>query len=172
VSINRQPDIEIPGRTPEEVTAQILEADRALMAEGLAKLGVKPETIQKLRDLEGLARDGGRFLSMSVQKTHEIYFLQLVKLFEEAERIRTEFLDKDDISPKDKAFWRRLYLDMVKESGKGYQNTFDGARALAEMMMSSMPGPSPVHPVNISSTPSLSPAPRRERPGFTEYPSS
>jgi hypothetical protein len=136
------------------------------MSEGLAKLGVKPETIQKLRDLEGLARDGGRFLSMSVQKTHEIYFLQLIKLFEEAERIRKDYLDNDEISAKDKAFWRRMYLDMVKESGKGYKLTFDGARALAEMMMAGMPDPRPAQVDRPSIPP---PSRKRERPGFTPH---
>lgn len=148
----------------------MMAADRELLANGLTKLGLKPETIQKLRDLEGLAGDSGKFLSMSVNTMHQMFFGQMMHLYEQAENIREKFLKDDTLSMKERLMWNRMYMDIVREIGKGYKLTFDGARALTEMILAGLPAPPTQEPerrVN-DRPPTLPPARRRERPGFSD----
>lgn len=169
-TIGQRETPEVEGLGPDEVTRQFFEADRELMANGLSKLGLKPSTIQKLRDLEGLAEGSGKFLSMSVQTMHQMFFGQMMHLFERAEHIRETFLMKEDLPVKERMYWNRLYMDMVREIGKGYKLTFDGARALTEMLLAGLPAPPTAESerrVN-DRPPRLQPALKRERPGFSD----
>lgn len=117
----------------------ISEQDKELLHKGLSKLGVSESTLQKLRDLDGLAQSTGHFLSISLEKTHRMYFLQLVHLMELADSVRLRLMipkDADGYIDKDeaRAFFQKNYNDMVKEVGNGYKNMLAGAEAMVSML--------------------------------------
>lgn len=152
--------------TPDDVMAQIANMDRQILEKGFEKLGISEQTIQQLRDLEGLAANGGKFLSVSVESTHKMYFIQLVRLFEKAEQINKTYLQDKNLSAKDHAYWFRLYTDMVKEHGKGYQMMFQGAEALIAMLQASGRMPRPLPAPTVSPPKGVNGKPKKERPGF------
>lgn len=156
------------GLTPDDVMAQLGAMDRQILEQGFEKLGISQQTIQQLRDLEGLASNGGKFLSVSVESTHKMYFIQLVRLFEKAEQINKTYLQDKNLSAKDHAFWFRLYTDMVKEHGKGYQMMFQGAEALIAMLQAS--GRMPVAPGPSTPTPQIrnNTKAKKEKPAFAQ----
>lgn len=124
----------------------VSEADNEMLRNGLKKLGVSAETLTKLKDLDGLAQSAGHFLSISLEKTHRMYFLQLVHLMELADSIRIRlnkpkgeegYVESDEA----RAFFTKNYTDIVKEVGNGYKNMLNGAEAMVSMLSTARGAP-------------------------------
>lgn len=157
----------IESADPDQVMQSIIAQDRVILEQGMKKLGLKPETLDKLRDLDGLALNGGKFLSVSIQTMHKSYFMQLMRLWERSMEIETKYLNNENLEPKQRAFWYRMWSDMVKEHGKGYQMMFQGAEALITMLQAAghLPTPDPAPPVRPPAVGNAKP--KKERPSFT-----
>ena len=155
-AMSRQPkDLpQMPGMSQEDVelALAISDADNRILREGLAKMGINERTIAKLKGLEGLASSSGKFVAVALEKTHRMYFLQIVGLFEMADEMKErflvpkpnpekpgEFLDPvgDD---ETRALYYRNFTEMVKEGGRGYKQIMDGTEALVRMIMAAKGG--------------------------------
>lgn len=139
----------MPGMSQQDVelALAISDADNRILREGLAAMGVGERTLKKLKGLEGLASSSGKFVAVALEKTHRMYFLQIIGNFELADDLRERFLtpkpDKDDASKfidpiasdEIRAMYYRNYTEMVKEGGRGYKLIMEGTEALVRMIM-------------------------------------
>jgi hypothetical protein len=138
--MNREMSI-VPPVDPEgvELAQMVSEADNEILRKGLKKLGVSEKMISRLKTLDGLAKSSGHFLSISLEKTHRLYFLQLLGLNEVADELRGRLLAKagepgyvnDDEA---RACFNRNYAEYVKEAGNGYKLMMEGASAMVRML--------------------------------------
>lgn len=119
--------------TPDELASAIMKQDRELQIRGLKELGVQEKTIEKLRSLDGLAKNMGKHLSISLQTSYQMLALQQIRLFEETESIRDQ-LQSTQLPPDQKLHYWRLYLDMIRETNRGHQTLYASSEALVRMM--------------------------------------
>lgn len=127
-----------------EVTEKLLDKG------GLLKLGVPESTVKKLRDLRKLQIDAGAFLAVSLQGTHQLYYLQLLALQARADEIYERYL-KDEatpMEPMERMFWQRAHTEIVEQLGKGYDRMLGGTQAMILMLKSQKNGaPAPMKSV-------------------------
>jgi hypothetical protein len=135
-------------RTPEQIPVPIVAADLGQMVQvtekllggGLEKLGVPAATITKLRDLSALRIDAGAMLAVSLQDTHQLYYLQLLSLTARADEIRAYYLDptsekyEKNLDPMARMFWQRAHTEIVEQLGKGYDRMMAGTQAMVLML--------------------------------------
>ena len=125
--------------------------EKKMLSDGLLKLGASAAIVNKLNLLDGLATSSGHFIAHALQKTHKLYFIQLVNLADEADHLK-KLLDDDlaqtDPAKKmtnfDRAQYQRAYVDMVKEFGRGYSLNLQGAEAMVNMIFKGNPSPNGV----------------------------
>jgi len=128
----RRSDLEaIPGI---ELVDAVAEMDRENYRAALEKYGVSKGTLEKLKALDGLAADGGRLLAVSLQMTHQNYVGQLHKLAEVADDIKKRLTD--ELGAEDYSYLAKVYVECVKEAGKGYGLMMTGTEAMIRMMVS------------------------------------
>lgn len=140
-------EAEVMNRTPQglpspggvELAQVVGEADNLILRDGLKKLGVSEKTLERLKTLDGLAKSSGHFLSISLEKTHRMYFLQLVHLMEVSDDLRERLLAKEGEKgyigdDEARAYFNRNYAEMVKEAGSGYKLMMEGAQAMVKML--------------------------------------
>lgn len=132
---------DLPPREPEsrELAEKLMQQDREMLRAGLQGAGIKPETIEKLRSLDGLARNAGAFLSVSLDYTHRLHIFATTALFEEMVYIRETYLrpgadGKPKYDPMVMVFWQRAYNEIADLLGKGYDRTLAGSQAMVMMM--------------------------------------
>lgn len=129
---------------PAEITdsqraEQLMQQDRQMLRDGLGAAGIKPETIEKMKSLDGLARNAGAFLSVSLDYTHRLHIYATAALFEEMIYIRDTYLrpgedGKPKHDPMVMVFWQRAYNEIADLLGKGYDRTLAGSQAMVMMM--------------------------------------
>lgn len=139
-ALNRDISV-LPGMTPEgvELAQMVSESDNELLRKGLKKLGVSDKMLSRLKTLDGLAKSSGHFLSISLEKTHRLYFLSLIGLNEVADELRQRLLAKEGepgyiASDESRAYFNRNYAEFVKESGNGYKLMMEGAANMVRML--------------------------------------
>lgn len=131
---------EIPATVPAADLGQMVEVTEKLLSGGLEKLGVPASTITKLRDLSQLRIDAGAMLAVSLQDTHQLYYLQLLSLAARADEIRVYYLDPEsekylkDLDPMARMFWQRAHTEIVDQLGKGYDRMMAGTQAWMAML--------------------------------------
>lgn len=138
-------------RTPNQLGAPIPAADlgqmvkvtEKLLGGGLEKLGVPAATITKLRDLSAMRIDAGAMLAVSLQDTHQLYYLQLLTLQARADEIKRLYLSEEVPDPENKQpavdpmarmFWQRAHTEIVEQLGKGYDRMMAGTVAMVAML--------------------------------------
>jgi hypothetical protein len=134
-------------RNPGQLAAPIPAADLGQMVQvtekllngGLEKLGVPKATIEKLRDLSELRIDAGAMLAVSLQDTHQLYYLQLLSLAARADEIYNKYLKTDDekvekMDPMARMFWQRAHTEIIEQLGKGYDRMMAGTQAMVTML--------------------------------------
>ncbi len=138
-------------RGPGQLTAPIPAADLGQMVQvtekllggGLKQLGVPEATIAKLRDLSALRIDAGAMLAVSLQDTHQLYYLQLLTLQARADEIKRLYLSEETpdakgerpvIDPMARMFWQRAHTEIVEQLGKGYDRMMAGTQAMVAML--------------------------------------
>lgn len=135
--------IETMGRRREDLAAipgvelvdQVAEMDREMYRTALKAYGVSDKQLAKLKALDGLAKNGGRLLSVSLQMTHQNYVGQLHNLAEVADEVR-EKMSADGIDAETYSYLAKIYVECVKEAGKGYGLMMTGTEAMVRMMAS------------------------------------
>jgi hypothetical protein len=147
--MDRSPETQpsaIPSPAAVNLALGIAEQDAKILLEGLKALGIQEKTLDRLRKLDGLAQSNGHFLSVSLQTTHRMYFLQLVEMMEVAQKMKSDYLDYEQDDPKnpgqklgrltheERAWFYKCYTEMVKEAGKGYNTMMEGTKAMVMML--------------------------------------
>lgn len=143
--VTTQPEA-IPSPGAVNLALGIAEQDAKILLNGLKELGINEKTLDRLRKLDGLAQSNGHFLSVSLQTTHRMYFLQLVEMMEVAQKLKADYLDFEVEDPKnpgqklgrlsheERAWFYKCYTEMVKEAGKGYNTMMEGTKAMVMML--------------------------------------
>jgi hypothetical protein len=114
------------------------EADNAILMGKMKEMGLSEKTLSTLKTLDGMAPNTGKFLSMSLEKTHRIYFAQVMTLFEVANTFRETYLSPDyKCSNEERVFFHKTYTEMVREFGRAYSLMMQGAQAMVKMISAS-----------------------------------
>jgi len=100
----------------------------------LTKSGISQETIDKLSVFDRLSEDTGMFLTASLRTSHQIMYVQTVKLFEESERISKEYLEDVTIDGDVRREWYKVYLDITNQLQKAYDRNMAGALTTAKLI--------------------------------------
>lgn len=136
---------QLPVAVPAADLGQMVEVTEKLLRGGLEQLGVPKATIAKLRDLSALRIDAGAMLAVSLQDTHQLYYLQLLSLQARADEIKARYLSEDQevdaegkktpsIDPMARMFWQRAHTEIIEQLGKGYDRMLAGTQAMVTMM--------------------------------------
>lgn len=118
----------------------VSKADKIQHDLGLEKLGFSKETMQRIRDLDGLANSSGQFMAISLEKTQRSYYVQLLELMQLAnkllKRLSVEPGQEGYIADDEaRAAFNKNYIEMVKEGGRGFELMLTGTQAMVRMMM-------------------------------------
>lgn len=144
VTLLRSPD-QLPVPIMAADLGQMVQVTEKLLGGGLEKLGVPAATIAKLRNLSELRIDAGAMLAVSLQDTHQLYYLQLLALQARADEIKALYLSEDKernpdgtekptIDPMARMFWQRAHTEIVEQLGKGYDRMMAGTQAMVAML--------------------------------------
>ncbi len=118
---------------------QLLKVNREILRNGLEKAGIQKSTIEKLRAFDGFAPNAGEFLISALDLTHRSMVFLSVHLLEEAQRIKTDYLDDETLEHEYKIQWQSAYNDIVEQIGKCYDRTLTGTQAMAKMIGTDQP---------------------------------
>lgn len=141
--INAPNELSTMNRTPEEIPSlietsmraeELMKQDRQMLRDGLSAAGIKPETIERLRALDGLAKDAGALLSASLDYTHRLHIYSQAALFEEMIYIRETYLRDKALDGMVQVFWQRAYNEIAELLGKGSDRTMASTQAMVAMM--------------------------------------
>ncbi len=143
-------------RTPEQLppmieldtrAEEIMKQDREMLRNGLQAAGIMPATIEKIRSLDGLARNAGSLLSASLDYTHRLHIYSTAALFEEMVYIRDTYLrpgteadPKPVLDPMERVFWQRAFNEIADLLGKSNDRTMSSTQAMVAMMKASKDG--------------------------------
>ena len=108
-----------------------------IIADGLERNGIAPETVSKLTGLGGFEKSAGRFLVGSLDIAQRLVTYSTVALFEKAEHIDKTYLQNNSVSPKDKVTWQRAYNACIDQMMKGYSNILSGTVAMTKLLSDS-----------------------------------
>jgi len=111
---------------------EVMQMDRDAYRDALKKYGVSDRQLDKLRALDGLAKNAGHLLSISLQMTHQNYIGQLHNLADVADELKERL--NPDMPSEEYAALSRAYIECVKEAGKGYGIMLTGTEAMVRMM--------------------------------------
>ena len=153
---NREPpafapsDVAAMGRRPDDLIAlapgielvdQVAEMDREIYRGALKEYGVSEKQLKKLKALDGLAKNGGRLLSVSLQMTHQNYVGQLHNLADVADQIKERLNGKEmqdgstqPLDAEEYSYLAKVYVECVKQAGAGYELMMKGTEAMVRMM--------------------------------------
>lgn len=125
-----------------ELAENIPSLDLENYRRALKAYGVSDKRLEKLKALDGLARDGAMHLAISLRVTHQSYDGQLHNLAEVAEDIKERMkgtqMEDGTIKPLDSesySYLAKVYVECVKEAGKGFGLMMSGTEAIVRMTM-------------------------------------
>lgn len=105
-----------------------------IIADGLERNGIAPETVSKLKGLGGFEKSAGRFLVGSLDIAQRLVTYSTVALFEKAEHIDKTYLQNPSVTSKDKVTWQRAYNACIDQMMKGYSNILSGTVAMTKLL--------------------------------------
>lgn len=127
-----------PGPSEMEMAAAVTHQDNELHLKALSELGVSDKMQETLRKLDALAPSSAVMLSISLEKTHRLYYILLVNLSEAAMDLKSKLTDPTlTYTAEERFFLNRNFTEMVKEVGRGYGLTMAGAEAIVRMLKGS-----------------------------------
>lgn len=136
-TLMRKP-VDLPVVPTDPMLGKMVIQTEKLIRDGLINVGVPQSTIDRLKAFDGLAVGAGAFLAQSLQDTHQIYYVNLLKLDEMAADIKRRYLDEDATEKPDdmmaRMFWQRAYNEIVEQLGKGHDRMLAGTQAMVAMM--------------------------------------
>ena len=122
---------------PEEGDAVLAEVvqiqDEELMIQGLGKVGISEEMLEKLRNISAIGPSAGRFMASSLALTHKLMIVQTIELKEESDHIRKHYLRNENLSPEERSYWQKCFNEIADLIGKGFDRTLTGTQALVAM---------------------------------------
>ena len=126
--------------------------DEELMIQGLKKVGISDEMLEKLRNISALGPSAGRFMASSLALTHKLMVVQTIELKQEADYIREHYLRDENLSAEERSYWQKCYNEIADLIGKGFDRTLAGTQALIAMQRGgagkgrpAKPGPQPLN---------------------------
>lgn len=124
-----------------KVVSLVSPEDTERLLDGLKDFDFSAESLRKIRSLGNLATDTGRFIAVSLEKTHQNYVVQQFGLMELAADIRRQLLipKGEDGYVEDnetRAFMNHNYVEMVRESGRGVKLSIEMAEVITRMLES------------------------------------
>ena len=105
-----------------------------IIADGLERNGIAPETVDKLKGLGGFEKSAGRFSVGSLDIAQRLVTYSTVALFEKAEHIDKTYLQNKNLNSKDKVTWQRAYNACIDQMFKGYNNILSGTVAMTKLL--------------------------------------
>lgn len=129
--LNRNPN-DLPRSVAVEI-GQVSREDTEQYYVALKAYGVSDERINKLKSLDGLAKNWATHVSISLRGHHQSYDGQLHNLAEVAENIKKR-LDVGDLDAESYSYLAKVYVECVKEAGKGVGMMLTLTEALVRMI--------------------------------------
>ncbi len=145
-------DIPLPSSVPEDEKASVAQSmklislvsphDTERLIKGLKAFDFSEGSLQKIRALGDLAENTGRFIAVSLEKTHQNYVVQQFGLMELAADIRKRLLiphgQEGYVADEEtRAFLHKNYTEMVRESGRGVERMLQVAEVITRMLEAS-----------------------------------
>lgn len=135
------------------VLAEVVQIqDEELIIQGLKKVGISDEMLEKLRNISALGPTAGRFMASSLALTHKLMVVQTIELKQEADYIREHYLRDENLSAEERSYWQKCYNEIADLIGKGFDRTLAGTQALIAMQRGgagkgrpAKPGPQPLN---------------------------
>lgn len=116
-----------------ELVGQIDEEAMEKYRNALMVYGVSQKRLDKLKALDGLAKDWATHISISLRVTHQSYDGQLHNLAEMADDIKEKLADPG-LSAEEYSYLSKIYVECVKEGGKGVGLMLALTEALVRML--------------------------------------
>lgn len=122
-----------------KVISLVSPEDTERLLDGLANFDFSAKSLERIRLLGNLAADTGRFIAVSLEKTHQNYIVQQFGLMELAADIRRRLSipkgEADYVSDEEtRAMLHHTYVEMVKESGRGVNLSIEMAEVITRML--------------------------------------
>lgn len=128
------------------LSLNIMKQDQSLLRYGLERAGIKAATIEKLRIFEDFSDNTGRFLVSTLDLTHRMQVYQNAALFEEAEFIRTNYLQNETLPHELRLEWMKRFVEISELIGKTFDRTLVGTETIARMLKGAKPDGDPKKP--------------------------
>jgi hypothetical protein len=118
----------------------VTDSNNRLFHSKLEELGISEKMRKKLLSLDGLAKNAGTLLTTSLDKTHRIYFVQLIELAEDLTQLRADLNERTDAGGYKiddhvhRSFYLKVAVEMAKELGRGYNTMLTGTEAMVRII--------------------------------------
>lgn len=137
-----------PGDAPDSITdqqkkdAEMVKQTERLIHEGLEKVGVPKETLDKIRTLRGLNVSGGMVIAQSVSDIYQLYYIELMCIPARRAEIRRKYLEDEPpkdgetkavLTPMERMFWQKADTELFEQMGKGLDRFISGTQVLLAM---------------------------------------
>lgn len=131
-------DVEVPRSDDKSETSilqrNLLTQNLDLLADGLQRAGIKPETVEKLKKLGEIEKGAAGFLVSSLDMMHRSVVYSGIEMMERATEIRTNYLDNSiPMSAKDRQGWQRQYNQLMDMLGKSYDRVLHGTEVMVKL---------------------------------------
>lgn len=122
-----------------KVISLVSPEDSERLLDGLKQFDFSEKSLERIRSLGSLAADTGRFIAVSLEKTHQNYVVQQFGLMELADEIRRRLLvarDQPDYiaDEQTRSALNHNYVEMVRESGRGVKLSIEMAEVITRML--------------------------------------
>lgn len=131
---------DLPERIEKEI-GQVSASDQEMYWAALRASGVSEKRLEKLKSLNGLAIDWATHISLSLRGHHQSYDGQLHNLADIADDIKKRLDGTPDadgkivqLDPESYSYLAKVYVECVKEAGKGVATMLALTEALVRMM--------------------------------------
>jgi len=121
---------DLPG-APAASEVQLQNVD--IVLNGLKAAGIKQETLNKMSVMSNFEGNAGVFLAQSLSLMHQMVVYNAATLMEQAEHIKSKYLDSESTPAKERIIWQRLYNQVTDAIGKNHDRVLHGSVALAKL---------------------------------------
>ncbi len=134
--MNRTPtSFGVPNKISGDVLGEaMMRQNREILRQGLQAAGIRPETINKLQLFEGMAENTGAFLAAGLDITHKLTLFQGVSLFEQAEKIKKQYLEDESLPMELRIEWAKVYTEISELVGKTSDRMLVATQAAVAML--------------------------------------
>jgi len=118
----------------------ITRAEMEAHALGLKNAGLSVSIIKQVKNLDGLAENTGKFLTIAVKTLSSSYYVQTLELMALARKTHKRLMASKDqegyiADDEARAWFNRNYTDMVKEAGRAFELFLHAIQAMVQMIL-------------------------------------